>query len=187
MWSALHEDRSLARGGGHGKRLGNQEGFMLGLALIEEVSEDAAAEPPKTCTLPLQEVYCHVDLLAARGLPACDEDGLADPCYEVRVEDMVLQLQEPAALLDLMSLDLQDGELLDVNACHKAACEVALEMDTPVAETTDGLGRRARIGQVKTEMLMQYNISLDLLGIRGLKDEDEKERWGSSRKDVLRV
>lgn len=26
-----------------------------------------------------------------------------------------------AALLDLMSLDLQDGELLDVNACHKAA------------------------------------------------------------------
>lgn len=37
-------------------------------------------------------------------------------------------------------------------------------MDTPVAETTDGLGRRARIGQVKTEMLMQYNISLDLLG-----------------------
>lgn len=271
MWSALHEDRSLARGGGHGKRLGNQEGFMLGLALIEEVSEDAAAEPPKTCTLPLQEVYCHVDLLAARGLPACDEDGLADPCYEVRVEDMVLQLQEPvrrtlnptflhrlrlgplqlpvemaspgklskqqsiglppvmitisdkdntsfnvlgkAALLDLMSLDLQDGELLDVNACHKAAWyaleedlrlefsptpnpawafrsrilvaagfsgleKVALEMDTPVAETTDGLGRRARIGQVKTEMLMQYNISLDLLGIRGLKDEDEKDILG---------
>eukprot|EP00930_Biecheleria_cincta_P066633 TRINITY_DN5283_c0_g3_i1.p1 TRINITY_DN5283_c0_g3~~TRINITY_DN5283_c0_g3_i1.p1 ORF type:complete len:2707 (+),score=404.80 TRINITY_DN5283_c0_g3_i1:200-8320(+) len=37
----------------------------------------------------LRDVYCHVDILAARSLTEADEDGLADPCYQIRVEDKV--------------------------------------------------------------------------------------------------
>jgi len=37
-------------------------------------------------------VYCYVDLLAARDLPAMDQDGLMDPSYTVRVLDRELVL-----------------------------------------------------------------------------------------------
>lgn len=33
------------------------------------------------------KVYCHVDLLAARELPAMDDDGLVDPSYSIEVKD----------------------------------------------------------------------------------------------------
>lgn len=32
--------------------------------------------------------------LGSRNLPASDADGLADPCYEVRFEEMTLKLEE---------------------------------------------------------------------------------------------
>eukprot|EP00434_Breviolum_minutum_P016542 symbB.v1.2.014582.t1/scaffold1069.1/size140053/6 len=35
-------------------------------------------------------VYCHVDLLAARELPAMDDDGLVDPSYSIEVKDQAL-------------------------------------------------------------------------------------------------
>lgn len=34
-----------------------------------------------------KEVYCHIDMLTARCLPAADEDGLCDVSYEIRVGD----------------------------------------------------------------------------------------------------
>eukprot|EP00931_Biecheleriopsis_adriatica_P038040 TRINITY_DN21817_c0_g1_i1.p1 TRINITY_DN21817_c0_g1~~TRINITY_DN21817_c0_g1_i1.p1 ORF type:complete len:2760 (+),score=507.23 TRINITY_DN21817_c0_g1_i1:809-8281(+) len=37
-----------------------------------------------------KKVFCHVDILAARQLRAADEDGLAHPCYQIRVENQVL-------------------------------------------------------------------------------------------------
>ena len=44
----------------------------------------------------LTPVFCHVDVLAARSLPSSDPDSLADPCYEVRVEDQSFRLLNPA-------------------------------------------------------------------------------------------
>lgn len=37
----------------------------------------------------MRKVYCHVDLLAARELPAMDDDGLVDPSYSIQVKDQV--------------------------------------------------------------------------------------------------
>ena len=37
--------------------------------------------------IPTRKVYCHVDLLAARELPAMDDDGLVDPSYSIQVKD----------------------------------------------------------------------------------------------------
>lgn len=39
--------------------------------------------------IPVRKVYCHVDLLAARELPAMDDDGLVDPSYSIQVKDQV--------------------------------------------------------------------------------------------------
>lgn len=39
---------------------------------------------------PTRTVYCYVDVLAARELPAMDEDGLMDPSYRVRILDKEL-------------------------------------------------------------------------------------------------
>ncbi|OLQ03095.1 hypothetical protein AK812_SmicGene13976 [Symbiodinium microadriaticum] len=45
----------------------------------------AEARAPSDC--PGSQVYCHIDLLAARELPAMDEDGLVDPSYCIDVGD----------------------------------------------------------------------------------------------------
>ncbi|CAE7242387.1 unnamed protein product [Symbiodinium sp. CCMP2592] len=38
-----------------------------------------------------QQVYCHVDILAARSLRQADDDGLADPCFEVQVQNLCVR------------------------------------------------------------------------------------------------
>ncbi|CAE8601380.1 unnamed protein product, partial [Polarella glacialis] len=48
--------------------------------------QDVRWEPMKE----LKQVYCHVDVLAARELPAMDEDGLLDPCYRIAMYDKEL-------------------------------------------------------------------------------------------------
>jgi len=40
----------------------------------------------------VRTVYCHIDVLAARELPAMDEDGLMDPSYSIHVLDQQLIL-----------------------------------------------------------------------------------------------
>ena len=30
-------------------------------------------------------IYCHVDILCARNLPALDDNGLCDPCWTIKV------------------------------------------------------------------------------------------------------
>ena len=47
------------------------------------------------CSVPvgkLRRVYCHVDVLAARNLPAMDEDGLAECCYRVQMMGTTLSM-----------------------------------------------------------------------------------------------
>eukprot|EP00931_Biecheleriopsis_adriatica_P037995 TRINITY_DN21795_c0_g1_i1.p1 TRINITY_DN21795_c0_g1~~TRINITY_DN21795_c0_g1_i1.p1 ORF type:complete len:2548 (+),score=544.12 TRINITY_DN21795_c0_g1_i1:683-7645(+) len=36
-------------------------------------------------------VYCHLDVLAARELPAMDDDGLIDPSYQIEVKDQIVR------------------------------------------------------------------------------------------------
>ena len=43
----------------------------------------------------MRKVYCHVDLLAARELPAMDDDGLVDPSYSIQVKDQACRLGVP--------------------------------------------------------------------------------------------
>ena len=54
------------------------------------------SEPAVEARSTLTPVYCHIDILCARALPAADDDNLADPCYELRVEDQTFKLGEPA-------------------------------------------------------------------------------------------
>jgi len=37
-----------------------------------------------------QRIYCHIDVLAARDLPAMDDDGLSNPCYKIQVLDKTI-------------------------------------------------------------------------------------------------
>lgn len=102
QWSMLQYDRSVLAAQ---KLPGTAaQGFLLGSATVDMApagaagAVSAATEPPVTTgkAMALLPVYGHVDVLAARNLPASDADGLADPCYEVRFEEMTLKLEEPA-------------------------------------------------------------------------------------------
>ena len=71
---------------------------------LEEIPADPAAPLPAkpaqlASTLPaltgkFAPVYCHVDVLAARSLPTADPDGLADPIFELQVENLVARSVE---------------------------------------------------------------------------------------------
>jgi len=60
-------------------------------AETEEVLETSMETSQKAEDVPaareMVPVYCHVDILAARSLQAADDDGLADPFFEVQVEN----------------------------------------------------------------------------------------------------
>ena len=43
----------------------------------------------------VKTVYCHIDVLCARSLHPMDEDGLADPCYAIRLEDKIILHTDP--------------------------------------------------------------------------------------------
>jgi len=98
-WAELLLDASVASVK-DGKNWELLQGFLLGSAAMSaEVPDEMTAQPEEPRVqfeeLKLTPVYCHVDMLAARSLPSDDEDSLADPCYEVRVEDRVFKLQDP--------------------------------------------------------------------------------------------
>eukprot|EP00397_Hematodinium_sp_SG-2012_P000120 GEMP01000120.1.p1 GENE.GEMP01000120.1~~GEMP01000120.1.p1 ORF type:complete len:2655 (+),score=533.33 GEMP01000120.1:60-8024(+) len=45
-------------------------------------------------------LYCHVDILAAKNLPAMDEDGLSDPCWRILVEEKTVECIDVPKTLD---------------------------------------------------------------------------------------
>eukprot|EP00435_Cladocopium_sp_Y103_P015983 s341_g3.t4 len=98
QWSMLQYDRSVLSAP---KLPGTAaQGFLLGSVTVDTAPAGAAKTTEPTVTTAKARtrlpVYAHVDVLAARNLPASDADGLADPCYEVRIEEMTLKLEEPA-------------------------------------------------------------------------------------------
>ncbi|CAK9066164.1 unnamed protein product [Durusdinium trenchii] len=67
-----------------------QKGMCCGTKQVFEASsgEEVRFEVQKKELM--KTVFCHVDLLAARELPAMDDDGLVDPSYSIEVKDQTL-------------------------------------------------------------------------------------------------
>ena len=131
---------------------GAGQGFLLCSALVSPADAASKAAVSSAPTgRPGLPVYCHVDVLAARNLPPADPDGLADPCYEVRVEEMTLKLEEMLRFVVIFLLIQTQSRLRASSSTSSAriwsgACQTYLEPHflTPLGVGTFVTSRRWR-------------------------------------------
>mmetsp|Transcript_44989 Transcript_44989/g.104101 ORF Transcript_44989/g.104101 Transcript_44989/m.104101 type:complete len:2344 (-) Transcript_44989:201-7232(-) len=68
-----------------------KESSLLGMCKSEALLHvGALGDVTSEATSATKEMYCHIDVLAARNVPATDEDGLCNPVYQMQVQEKLV-------------------------------------------------------------------------------------------------